>query len=597
MTLIYTILAAAVLFAAGYGVFRRYNMGLARNSRGQQLRRYLLGAIQAVLPMAVAGVTALTAMPASAAMLTALMWIATYNILYDKTHRSSSPDYDNHMDIAFGIYLYGWLSALHLVLAWVSPVAAAIVTGLAEALLMAVPLAQMAYYAAYGVCIDDAGMAPLLNTYLSEAVEFAKSFGKAKVAAAACALLAVVAGCVAANAHSGAACGMAWWQLAANAALLLYFSVYIWKPRHGLFVRCGVVALYIDVRNYNISLRRYRTGMEQRLASLVVKTNVASDKPHTIMMVIGESACRDYMSAFTPQPFDTTPWESRMRADGTHFMFYDNAYSCAMQTVPSLERVLTERNQYNGKDFSDSCSIVDIARRAGYTVSWFSNQSYIGINDTSVTLVANTSDTATWVKKVGGAQQFDTSLIGFLDTIDPSRNNFVVLHLKGSHFNYSNRYPASYAAANGLHSGDDVECYRNSIHFTDSVLRQFYTKASQRLNLHAMVYFSDHGGIPDMRRSPRFLGFKMVRIPMWIYLSDQYQRLHPAATEALRQHTGSYFTNDLVYELMCGIMDVDSNHYDKRQSLASAQYKYTRADLLTYDGRIRIQDDDLDTKA
>lgn len=595
MDILYPTLAGALLFAAGNGIFRRYNMGLARNSVGQQFRRYLLAAVQAVVPLCIAGAQNFAAVPAALAMTAALLWIATYNILYDKTHRASSPDYDNHMDIAFGIYLFGWLTALHFLLSWLSPVAAAIAVGIIEGALVIVPLAQIAYYATYGVCIDDAGMAPLLNTYFSEAVEFVKSFGMAKSAAAFAAVAFVFAACIAGNAVS-AYSGAQWWRLALTAAVFAYFSLYIWKPRHGLFVRCGVVGLYIDVRNYNRSLKRYRTGMAQRLADLHVELNnkPENEKPHTIIMVIGESACRDYMSAFAEQPFETTPWESRMKNDGEHFLFFKNAYSCAMQTVPSLERVLTERNQYNNKDFSDSCSIVDIARKAGYTVRWFSNQSYIGINDTSVTLVANTADTATWVKKVGGVQQFDSSLIGFLDDVDPTKNNLVVLHLKGSHFNYINRYPESYARENKLHQGDDVECYRNSIHFTDHVLQQFFEKAKQRLNLQAMVYFSDHGGIPDMRRSPRFLGFKMVRIPMWIYMSDNYQKQHAQVAEALKGHRDSYFTNDLVYELMCGIFDVASNRYDESQSLASSKYRYTRDSLLTYDGRIRIKDDDLD---
>ena len=170
-----------------------------------------------------------------------------------------------------------------------------------------------------------------------------------------------------------------------------------------------------------------------------------------------------------------------------------------------------------------------------------------------------------------------------------------MLHLIGSHFNYENRYPESYAKANGLRTDlGDVECYRNSIHFTDSVLQKAFEKASQRLNLEAMVYCSDHGGIPDMRRSPRFLGFKMVRIPLWTYLSDSYIDRHPAVAKALADNRDRYFTNDLLYDLLCGIFDIRSNRYDPSQSLASADYCYQRADMLTYDNRIRVADDDLD---
>ena len=102
MTIIFPVIIALVLLTVGDSVFKRYNMGLARNSLGQQMRRYIIGALQSVLPMALTGVSAMSA-PILAAMGVALLWMGTYNILYDKTHRASSPDYDNHMDIAFGI--------------------------------------------------------------------------------------------------------------------------------------------------------------------------------------------------------------------------------------------------------------------------------------------------------------------------------------------------------------------------------------------------------------------------------------------------------------------------------------------------------------
>lgn len=83
---------------------------------------------------------------------------------------------------------------------------------------------------------------------------------------------------------------------------------------------------------------------------------------------------------------------------------------------------------------------------------------------------------------------------------------------------------------------------------------------------------------------------------MWIYLADEYQKAHAQVASTLKGHRDMYFTNDLVYDLMCGILDIKSNHYDETQSLASPAYRYTRDSLLTYDGRIKIKDDDLDTQ-
>ena len=109
---------------------------MARNSRGEQLQALrCVAAVQVVIPMLLMRQSSFS-LPAVCALLTATLWIVTYNVLYDKTNRQTSPDYDNHMDIAFGIYIFGWLSALQGITAALSPAAAGIVTGLAEAAIL-----------------------------------------------------------------------------------------------------------------------------------------------------------------------------------------------------------------------------------------------------------------------------------------------------------------------------------------------------------------------------------------------------------------------------------------------------------------------------
>ena len=315
-------------------------------------------------------------------------------------------------------------------------------------------------------------------------------------------------------------------------------------------------------------------------------------KPHTIVMVIGESCCRDYMSIYADQEGrETTPWQSEMKKDEEHFFIFKNAYSCGIQTVPSLEKALTEYNQYNDKSFIDSASIVDMAHKAGYRVHWYSNQGHLGSADTPVTLVAETSDVAKWTNQKLGKMQYDEALLDFLGEVDGNVNNLLVLHLKGNHFNFSNRYTPEYAAANNLPDGDDVTTYRNSIHYNDHILHSFYDYATKHLNLAAMVYFSDHAAVPDKQRSIQFQNFGMTRIPLWIYLTDTYEKARPEVKAALEENKAKYFTNDLAYEMMCELMGITSDHYDPTNSIASKEYKYTRDMLVTCDGKIKIADD------
>jgi heptose-I-phosphate ethanolaminephosphotransferase len=296
------------------------------------------------------------------------------------------------------------------------------------------------------------------------------------------------------------------------------------------------------------------------------------------------------MSAFTPMDRDTTPWLSDMARNHGCILF-KNSYSCAMHTVEALERALTQRNQYNNLPFLDAPSIVDIAHKLGYHVHWYSNQGHLGANDTTVSLIAETADVARWTHQQLGKVQYDHTLLDFLDELDPSRDNFLVVHLKGSHFNFLNRYPAEATVWGTPGVQDDAINYLNSIRYTDGVLHKIYDYCVDRLNLQAMVYFSDHATVPDRHRSPNFDGFGHVRIPLAVWLSDEYRDNHPYRTSALQANADKYFTNDLAFELLCGLLDIRSSAFDESASLASETYRFNPADLLTYNATIPITAD------
>lgn len=374
-------------------------------------------------------------------------------------------------------------------------------------------------------------------------------------------------------------------------AVTLFLTYYLWNTKKGVFIRTGLIELVLDVKDYLEQTKSYKTNLAKRVANLnVTQTTPFCKKPATFILVIGESESRDYMSAFCNYPQDTTPWLNAKKLERNYLLF-PKAYSSRGQTVPSLERAFTEVNQYNDKKFYESCSFVDIARKAGFKISWFSNQSHIGAADTAVTLVANTADTAEWTKLHLNQVQYDESLLGYLKQIDANENNFIVFHLKGSHFNFINRYPQEFAKFSKPDTYDLIPNYIDSIAYTDYVLQQIQEYAAKHLNLQAMVYFSDHATMPDKRRSPNFGGFATVRIPLFTYFSDEYIESHPQVYSALKSNQDKYWTNDLAYELICGILDIKSNHYDEANSLASTQYKYTRDMLLTDLGKLHIIDD------
>lgn len=588
------LLAALVLAGLSLAFFRSVNHGLSVRSMHQQTTRFAIGSLIAVGPVALAGqLPGAWGWPLWLAAAAAVAWGVTYPLLYHLTHRTVSADYDNHIDIACGLYFFGLLSALCVMAASAPPalgIAAATLAALTEFALLAVAMVQIIYYFMYGMCVDTNGVQILRQTNVNEIIEFSRSYPRWATVGALLGISALAALCFAVNFVWAPVAGLPAWVTAVECAAAVGIGAFIFAGRRSPIARSGVVDLWRTVSDYRRRIGIYREASGRRNATLTVeKLGEPYDGPATYVMVIGESATRDYMSAFADVDRETTPWLSaRAAADPEHFLIFPNAYSSQMYTVATLEKALTESNQYGGPAFNSACSIIDMARKAGFRIHWYSNQGHLGAFDTPVTVVAETSDVARWTAEELSKVPYDMTLLDFLDEVDPGADNLIVIHLKGSHFNFQNRYPASEAVWEGT---DNPTCYKNSICYTDRLLQALHERCLRDFNLKAMVYFSDHGCIPTARRAPGFSDFQMVRIPLFVWLGDDYARRHPVPFRALHDNLGRCFTNDLVYDLMCGLMDLRSEHFDPSQSIASPDYRFDRESLATLDGAVALADD------
>lgn len=368
-----------------------------------------------------------------------------------------------------------------------------------------------------------------------------------------------------------------------------------------LLPECSIAGLYKDVTNYVEETQSYSLNQDERYASLIIdmENTLAARAPGTVIFVIGESASRNYMHYYTPSfPYENTPWMEKMAAERAGFLVYNNTYSSWTQTVPVLERALTEKSQYNDKEFFESASLLDVAKKIGYHTYWFSNQGRYGQFDSAITMVAKTADVAEWTDdSYTFTTKYDEELLPYLTRIDPNVNNFIVLHLMGSHIYYNNRYPdawAKFVAEDGESAMTSAPSYANSILYTDHILAEVFAYAEKNLNLRAMVYFSDHGENLKISHNPDVFSFDMVRIPFFIYLSPEYRAALPQRAAMLESRRDAYFTNDMMYDTVCGLLGAPNNRYDPRQDFSSPAYGFTRETLTTMFGNHALTEDHTD---
>ncbi len=467
---------------------------------------------------------------------------------------------------------------------------------------------QVAYYAVYSASIDHDGLKLVLDTDANEVLEFVRSFSRWIVIGMLVGFIVFLMLWFYWNLMDQPPVGSLNWSR--KLGLVAYSIGMGWLMFHGTnspFRRSGLPRLYFEDKEHERECAGYAAACIRRRESLKIESSIlhpvgeGSGSPNevpvrgrTYILVIGESASRDYMGAFTGKADDdgTTPWLSGMARDGKAVLF-PYAYSCHFQTVPTLTRALTEMNQYNGKSFVESVSIVDVAKSLGMKVYWFSNQGHIGANDTAVTLIAETADRASWTSQTLNKRSYDGELPLFLEEVDPGVDKLIVFHLIGSHFTYSNRYPASEEYFKPGNDDPDgyVAAYRNSLRYTDGVLDSIYRYASANLNLQWMVYCSDHADLPDRRRSPVFDGFGKLRIPLAVVLSDDYAMKHSDIASALSKNSYRPFSNDLLFDLLCGLWAVRSEVAPLSMNIASPLYCLDASSVKVLLGETTVGDD------
>ncbi|SDB95228.1 heptose-I-phosphate ethanolaminephosphotransferase [Succiniclasticum ruminis] len=343
-------------------------------------------------------------------------------------------------------------------------------------------------------------------------------------------------------------------------------------------------------KNYN-EYARQKEIRKQNLSHIMLQNNTG--RKGIYFLVIGESQNTLRMSAYGYK-LKTTPWLDSMK-NNPNLLLFQHAYACQVQTVPALSYALTAKNQYNSVKMEQAVSLIDVAKAAGYQAVWLSNQVRFGGWGTPVTVIAEEADQKIWINSHQGntldTEYYDGELINRLQDIKRSDKMLIVVHLMGNHISYHSRYPAEFDKfkAEGKRSE-----YDNSILYNDYVMQQLIDKVSQWPEFQGLLYFSDHGESVEQERghNPDRFVFEMAYIPMYMYFSPAYISANEKTFRVLQASQAQYFTNDLIFNTMLGIMDIRNEaFYEAENDLASPAYNGDVNRLKTLYGKRSIAED------
>lgn len=301
-----------------------------------------------------------------------------------------------------------------------------------------------------------------------------------------------------------------------------------------------------------------RTDRKDNMSKLLL-----SHKPEAgvYVLVIGESQNRAHMQAYNYHRA-TTPWLDSMKND-KNMLLFTKAYSCHTHTVPTLLYALTAKNQYNNIAVKNAVSVLEVAEAAGFETVWLSNQVKYSAWDTPVTSIASEANQQKWINSTLGestnTDYFDGKLIEELEKIKITDKMLIVMHLMGNHGSYEQRYPKAFEKYDGKNT---IDKYDNSIIYNDYVMSQVYKRARKIPNFKGLVYCSDHADAIDKNLShdAAQFDFDMTHIPLYIYLSDSYIQNNSAKYKSLEKQKNKLFTNDLLFNLMMGVLGINLNN-------------------------------------
>ena len=375
-------------------------------------------------------------------------------------------------------------------------------------------------------------------------------------------------------------------------AIILIGSIFLAIPRIDYlpFAVVKVTSRQLD----NFALYKQQKGVRlQKLSTLTsLKLNPDVDKDGNLfVLVIGESQSASHIQAYGYQKATTPKLVERLK-EPNHLLF-NNVFSSWPQTVQALSYALTNANQYNQVEVSDAYSLIEIARAVGFDTYWLSNQRKYGMYETPITVISSTANHEIWTN--GSAKMegvfFDEELVNRLPKVEPNKNTLIIVHLMGSHQKYEKRVPKEFRQFKG--TDEVVASYDNSILYTDYVVDEIYSKVKQNPAFKALVYFSDHGEEPHVvgGHDPVNVTYQMLKVPLFVYLSDSYSKNHLNLIETLRSNEHKYFSNDLIFDLMVSLMRIEGvPNFEESLNLSSKKYRLDKASTLTMYGKKHINE-------
>jgi len=249
-------------------------------------------------------------------------------------------------------------------------------------------------------------------------------------------------------------------------------------------------------------------------------------------------------------------------------------------------------DENKGKKWFEYISLIELMDESGFDCYWFGNQGRVGAHNGTTRTYADACDNQWFLKDDNVEDQLDNVLVDsthqYVNQISHKSHNFIVFHMKGSHFDYSKRYPKEFAqfTENDYPSEPQnhrgiLSSYDNSILYNDYMVSRIMDLFKDTESI--VIYLPDHGQVmyrnkkdPDYyahgRKADPVDYAYGIDIPFFIYASPLYQQKHPQTMERIKNRQNNphewnsdflpYFFMDLI-----GVKEINGENIQSKSVL------------------------------
>ena len=316
-------------------------------------------------------------------------------------------------------------------------------------------------------------------------------------------------------------------------------------------------------------LRQYEKPIE------IIRADSSTLPPECIVLILGESFSKSHSSLYGYNK-NTNPNLAKLVEDSLLFVV-DDVSAPALTTIPCVKSIMSSYKQEYGDSVKwyECETLPGIMSQLGYKTTWISNQSPSGVYDNIAARYSELCDESYFIgSKVKGVGKtnVDGEILDLLSAgkITSSSRDFIIVHLMGSHYTFSDRYPKEFEKF----ISDDyldlkenqrkiISAYDNSVLYNDFVVSEILKFFAERETL--AFYFSDHG-LDLYDSSDDYFGHAIAndpvssvvgrQVPFVVYMSSKYQMKYPSKKNYLLHNKDSWNKSENIMQYLCELLDI-----------------------------------------